>query len=466
MYSNPMESRYLDMLAEAAKAFGRNIDRFGPFAQASTVDDATLRSVLDHYIERINRNYPFAHPAYAGQMLKPPHPLAWLGYSIAMLANPNNHALDGGPETSAMEKELIRDFIEFFDFPGHALGHLTASGTIANLEALWIARCIHPDKAVAFSRSAHYTHARMCGLLGVRTIVLDDDADGMPDQGQLAEQAHQIGTLVVTLGTTGLGRVEPLQQLLPVCRDHGVRVHVDAAYGGFFKSLVGTGLIDDDPWSMVGLADSLVVDPHKHGLQPYGCGCVLFRDPSIGHFYRHDSPYTYFTTDELHLGEISLECSRPGAAAAALWLTLRLIPLTGDGGLKAILSDSRKAALELAETLRRSPSWNVYADPELDIVAYYPEPEVKQMDVVHQLSSGTMHSGMVGPEHERLYLSLYQVPAAEMGRRHPSWGNASGLERVGILRSVLMKPEHKAYIPELVRRLDHHLHQGIRFMTV
>ena len=42
-------------------------------------------------------------------------------------------------------------------------------------------------------------------------------------------------------------------------------------------------------------ADSVVVDPHKHGLQPYGCGAVLFRDPSVAAFYRHDSPYTYFT---------------------------------------------------------------------------------------------------------------------------------------------------------------------------
>ena len=44
---------------------------------------------------------------------------------------------------------------------------------------------------------------------------------------------------------------------------------------------------------------------------------MLFRDPDVGRFYRHDSPYTYFSSDELHLGEISLECSRPGASAVA-----------------------------------------------------------------------------------------------------------------------------------------------------
>ena len=74
-----------------------------------------------------------------------------------------------------------------------------------------------------------------------------------------------------------------------------------------------------------------MIDPHKHGLQPYGCGCVLFRDPAVGRFYKHDSPYTYFTSKELHLGEISLECSRAGAAAVALWATQQLLPLTPGG---------------------------------------------------------------------------------------------------------------------------------------
>src|SRR6185436_2957634 len=71
------------------------------------------------------------------------------------------------------------------------------------------------------------------------------------------------------------------------------------------------------PWRAIAECDSVVVDPHKHGLQPYGCGAVLFADPGVGRLYSHDSPYTYFTSDELHLGEISLECSRAGAAAAA-----------------------------------------------------------------------------------------------------------------------------------------------------
>ncbi len=452
-----METQYLTLLTEAFTDFNRNIGRYGTFSPSEHVDGERLKTVLGLYLDRIKANYPFAHPAYAGQMLKPPHPAAWLGYSIAMLVNANNHALDGGPDTSAMEKELIGDFIRFFDFPEHSLGHLTASGTIANLEALWIARCIHPGKAVAFSKNAHYTHSRMCGVLGIEAVVLDEDDDGMPSLSDLEKHAGKIGTLVVTMGTTGLGQVEPLHTLLPKCRELGIRVHIDAAYGGFFKSLAGTGLINDAPWQMVGLADSLVVDPHKHGLQPYGCGFVLFRDPSIGHFYRHDSPYTYFTSDELHLGEISLECSRPGASAAALWLTLKLLPLDSEDGLKSILTDCRMAALMMADEMRSSPDWNLHAEPELDIVAYYPEPSIEHVEMVHQLSAAIMHSGMQGPDNDRVYVSLYNVPTSSLVDRHPSWARNTHVDRISILRSVLMKPEHRVFVPELMRRLNHHL---------
>jgi tyrosine decarboxylase/aspartate 1-decarboxylase len=103
-------------------------------------------------------------------------------------------------------------------------------------------------------------------------------------------------------------------------------------------------------------ADSIVIDPHKHGLQPYGCGCVLFRDPAVGRFYKHDSPYTYFTSKQLHLGEISLECSRAGASAVALWATQQLLPLTPGGEFARGLAQGRAAALDLAGRLRRDPA--------------------------------------------------------------------------------------------------------------
>jgi glutamate/tyrosine decarboxylase-like PLP-dependent enzyme len=191
----------------------------------------------------------------------------------------------------------------------------------------------------------------------------------------------------------------------------------------------------------------VVVDPHKHGLQPYGCGAVLFGDPAVGRFYKHDSPYTYFTSDELHLGEISLECSRAGAAAAALWLTLRVLPLT-PGGLGAVLAACRSAALDLAAQLRSSGRLRLYQPPELDIVCYFPE-RVSLTDI--DLASARMLAvGMADPDRP-VFLSTLTVTAEAFARRHA--GVAADAGQARILRSVLMKPESQAYLPELIARL-------------
>ena len=245
-------------------------------------------------------NYPFHHPRYAGQMLKPPHPVAIAAYTAAMHVNANNHALDGGPATSAMEVEVVRDLAAMFGFPEDALGHLTSSGTIANLEALWVARELHPDKAIAFGANAHYTHSRMCAraraIEGRLAAPTTSTRRGALRSGRGRDRRRHRGH-----DRHGHGR--RVERAVALRERYGVRVHVDAAYGGFFTlldELVPVGA----PFRAIADADSVVVDPHKHGLQPYGCGAVLFRDPGVGRLYKHDSPYTYFTSGDLHLGEI------------------------------------------------------------------------------------------------------------------------------------------------------------------
>jgi glutamate/tyrosine decarboxylase-like PLP-dependent enzyme len=456
----PASLRPMDLWQDLEGWLGRAVGEhrswlgsFGPFPRHPVldVDEDRLASAVAELNERMLDNYPFGHPRYAGQMVKPPHPVAVLGYLAAMQVNPNNHALDGGPATAQMEKEVTAQLAAMFGLPDH-LGHLTSSGTVANLEALFVARETHPGLGVAFSADAHYTHARMCHLLGVRGFAVPTDAAGRMDVDALADllRGGQVGTVVLTAGTTGLGAVDRVDLALPLCRDLGVRVHVDAAYGGFFRLLAdddagddadGPGRVAPEPWLAIADADSVVVDPHKHGLQPYGCGAVLFRDPAVGRFYRHDSPYTYFTSDELHLGEISLECSRAGAAAAALWLTLQLFPLTADG-LGAVLRPGRRAALRWAELLRGSDLLDLYQPPELDIVTYLPRVAADPssgaplLSAVDAASAAVMQQGM---SERSVFLATYAVPARDLHAR----GHAvtADVERGRILRSVLMKPE-------------------------
>ncbi len=311
--------------------------------------------VLSELTDRLRDNFPLFHPRYAAQMVKTPHPIAMIAYALAMQINPNNHALDSSQATSQMEKEVVADLARMFGYGETFLGHLTSSGTIANLEALWVARSLHPGKAIAASDQAHYTHGRMAEVIDTQFVPISSDERGRMDLDSLEEvlRGGKIGTVVATAGTTGLGAVDQVQEIIPLARRYGARVHVDSAYGGFFTLLARADKppIEPAPFLAIAEADSVVVDPHKHGLQPYGCGSVIFRDPSIGRFYVHDSPYTYFTSNDLHLGEISLECSRAGAAAAAIWATFQCFPLLADEGLGPILATSREAALAWARLL-------------------------------------------------------------------------------------------------------------------
>jgi glutamate/tyrosine decarboxylase-like PLP-dependent enzyme len=432
---------------------------WGTFDRHSSlgVDPDRLDAAFDEYLERLEGNYPFHHPRYAGQMLKPPHPVAIAAYVAAQRINPNNHALDGGPPTGQMEKEVVADLADMLGLPDTALGHLTGGGTVANLEALWVARELHPDQPLAVAENAHYTHGRMSDVLDAEVVQVPADARGRIDLDALDRtlEQHTVGTVVLTAGTTGLGAVDPIDEAIPLCEAHGARVHVDAAYGGFFRLLA-----DDEAPDLEGVpverfraiegADSVAIDPHKHGLQPYGCGCILFRDPAVGRFYQHDSPYTYFTSDELHLGEISLECSRAGAAAGALWCTLRALPLEPDDGLGPILAACVRAARTWTDAVEETDALTLVAPPEIDIVAYMPTTDDQTLSAVHEASQALFDAAMNDPD-DPIFTSVYRLSADALTTLHPSL--TADRDEAAVLRSVLMKPEHETYATSLVDRL-------------
>src|SRR5947207_844377 len=365
-----LDRESLRVFSEVASKLDKGFAKLPAF-QDESPEMARLAEVLEATAERLQDNYPYFHPLYAGQMLKPPHPVARLAYALAMWINPNNHALDGGRATSAMEKEAVAEIAGMFGWKKF-LGHLCGGGTMANLEALWVAGQKHPGKKILASDQAHYTHGRISGVLQLPFERVECDGFGRMDMNALAERVKRgdVGTVVATLGTTATGSIDPLPEILELREKFGFRVHADAAYGGYFVLAGNLGEHAKAAFAKICEVDSIVIDPHKHGLQPYGCGCVLFRDAGVGRLYRHDSPYTYFTSDEMHLGEISLECSRPGASAVALWATLQLLPLEHRGVFAQSLEACRQAALALETYLQTTKYFMPIIRPELDIVVW------------------------------------------------------------------------------------------------
>src|SRR5438876_503346 len=383
-----LEQRTLGVFLEAAKKLDAGFAGL-PALEGGAAGIERVAEVLNATAERLQDNYPYFHPLYAGQMLKPPHAVARLAYALAMWINPNNHALDGGRATSAMEKEAVAEIAAMFGWKNF-LGHLCGGGTMANLEALWVAGQLQPGKKILASEQAHYTHKRITGVLQLEFETVACDARGRMDIEALAKNLQQ-----------------------------------DAARG----------------FSRIGEADSIVIDPHKHGLQPYGCGCVLFRDSGVGRLYKHDSPYTYFSSAELHLGEISLECSRPGAAAAALWATQRLLPLKKHGEFARGLERGRKSALALFDKLKADSRFVTAFTPELDILVFAPRGE--SVSESSEMSRKIFEAAAKG----NLHLAVAELPVH-------FWEKDLGLmkrdrDRLTCLRSVLMKPEHYDWVERI-----------------
>jgi glutamate/tyrosine decarboxylase-like PLP-dependent enzyme len=346
-----------------------------------------------------------------------------------------------------MEVESVAALAAMFGLPQH-LGHLTGGGTLANLEALWIAGKLAPGKRIVASAQAHYTHSRICAVLGIPFAAVPASSDGRLSLAALRAELQQgnVGTVVATLGATATGAIDALHELLALRAEFGFRLHVDAAYGGYFVLASTLAPAVRAAFDAISQADSIVVDPHKHGLQPYGCGCVLFADPSVGRFYQHDSPYTYFTSSELHLGEISLECSRPGASAVALWATQRLLPLVPGGEFALGLEAGLHAAQSLHARLAADARFIVPThEPQLDIVFW----TLRAPSVAD--SSAHARRVFAAAAQRNLHLALADLPIGFFPAG--TWPPDSA-SKVTCLRSVLMKPEHAAWLSEIWSRLD------------
>jgi tyrosine decarboxylase/aspartate 1-decarboxylase len=108
-----LDQQSMSALLEAVKKLDGGFAKL-PALEGEMPGMTRLAEVLNATAERLQDNYPYFHPLYAGQMLKPPHPVARLAYALAMWINPNNHALDGGRATSAMEKEAVAELAAMF----------------------------------------------------------------------------------------------------------------------------------------------------------------------------------------------------------------------------------------------------------------------------------------------------------------------------------------------------------------
>jgi aromatic-L-amino-acid decarboxylase len=301
---------------------------------------------------------------------------------------------------SQLEREVLAWFADWLGYPEAAGGILVSGGSAANMTALACARetlvGAMADEVVAYvSDQAHSSLARAARILGFRpeqVRVLPADASHRLEARTLAaaieaDRAAGLRPVFVSAsgGSTNTGAVDPLADLAAVCREHGVWLHVDAAYGGFAV------LTERGRACLAGieLADSVTLDPHKWLYQPFECGCLLVRDGDrlraafeIVPDYLRDSRAN---GGEVNFADHGLQLTRT-SRALKLWLSIRMFGLDA---FRSAIDRSLDLAALAAGRVEASPVLEPMAPPSLGIVSFRRRFEgVESEDELARLNAG------------------------------------------------------------------------------
>ncbi len=280
---------------------------------------------------------------------------------------------------------------------------------------------------VYIAKSYHYSWEKALDVIGIgqdQLVKVDIDSSFRMDIEDLCNKLNESGTstlaVIGILGSSKQGSIDPIDEIVEFrskkeLEKYSFIIHVDGAYGGYFPSvfmetiksesfasdkevlgylkrenslfkLNGKSTINEK-WCKkiraISKADSITIDPHKMGYIPYPAGSVLFADTRMKDFISYHPTYLNTPSDETDLctaflGQWTLEGSRPGAAAAACFLSNKVLPFTQEAhGL--LIKNSMHAAdifWNTIETFNADEEINqgfkvipLYA-PETNIVSY------------------------------------------------------------------------------------------------
>jgi aromatic-L-amino-acid/L-tryptophan decarboxylase len=323
-----------------------------------------------------------ASPRFFGYVFGSGEPIGALGNFAASVLHQNAAAWRSAPAAITIERTVVRWLASAVGCEG-LLGSLTLGGSSANLMGLCMAR---EAKAAAnqsgvhggviyCSSEAHMSITKAAALLGlghdaVRLIAVDG-AFRMRTDDLRREIVRDLESgrvpiaVVASAGTTATGSIDPMATLADICREFGLWLHVDGAYGAL------ASLAKPDAFRGMECADSLSLDPHKWLYQPTGCGCLLYRDSAAARkAFAHTGEYARALSDDPIEGfaffEESMELSRP-FRALALWLSLRFHGL--DAFRESIREDLRLAQI-LADLIDAEPMLERLAPVALSAVNF------------------------------------------------------------------------------------------------
>jgi glutamate/tyrosine decarboxylase-like PLP-dependent enzyme len=286
-----------------------------------------------------------------------------------------------GSGPAAVELTVLEWLREMCGLPASAGGVFVSGGTMANLTALVVARHVKirgrlEDATVYFSDQAHSSLEKALRVIGLpaenQRRVPSDSGFRLPT-GELARQIELDRSagkhpfcVIASAGTTNTGAIDPLPELSALCREQGLWLHVDGAYGA-------AAIIAERGRELLAgleLADSLSLDPHKWLFQPYEIGCVLVRDRDhLRETFRILPEYlkdTQLHSDEFNFTDYGIQLSR-NFRALKLWMSIKVFGLAA---FRAAIERGFVLAEFTEACLRGMPGWEIVTPAKMGIVCF------------------------------------------------------------------------------------------------
>jgi len=370
----------------------------GPPPDAPGDPEAELAALFEHVLPWGQRA---DHPRFFARIGSPSTYVGALADAAAAGVNAFTGSWTGGSGPSAVDLTVIDWLRGWCGMPEQTAGVLTSGGSLASLTAFAAARQARlggpsGTGVVYVTDQTHASLPRAVALLGERTRVLASGAGQRFEPAALraaVEEDRRDGLqpfcVVATAGTTSTGAIDPLRELHAASRELGLWLHVDGAYGAPAALTPGGAAALDG----LGLADSLVVDPHKWLFQPYEIGCVLVREPGLlERVFSLEGAYLRDTAGgSVDFRDRGPELTR-GARGLKLWLSVRTFGLDA---FRAAIAHGIALAEHAEARLRERDGWEVVTPASLGIVTFRRD---GLDDGAHtRLSAATVEDGYAAP---------------------------------------------------------------------
>lgn len=282
---------------------------------------------------------------------------------------------EAGAGAIAAENQVLHWLASLAGLPDTAGGVFVSGGSAANLSALVAARHQHLERhgrrgrlAFAATTEVHASVRATARVMDVEVVPVEvDDHDRMTGaalRAALARTDLEVFAVAASAGTTNAGAIDRLDEVAAVCREHGLWLHVDGAYG------LAALCSPEGRSRLAGIehVDSFGVDPHKWLFAPYDCAALVYRDPSVA-VHAHSQHGAYLDAvdrAEWNPSDYAYHLSRR-ARGLPLWFSLATY---GTAAYAEAMDRTLATARAFADAVAAHPAFDLLLDPELSIVLF------------------------------------------------------------------------------------------------